>query len=120
MTSQQPTLRLWLDDIRPMPEGFDVLTKTAEEAIMVLQTGLVAHISLDHDLAQEHYVTGAYGSYSTVANGYTVAVWIEESVRLGKIDMPTWAVHSQNPVGAENIRQAMRKADEYAKAAVPS
>ncbi len=28
--------------------------------------------------------------------------------------MPTWMIHSQNPVGAQNIKRAMEQAERYA------
>lgn len=43
-------MKIFLDDCRPMPAGFDVYVKTAGEAIELLKTGKVTVISLDHDL----------------------------------------------------------------------
>lgn len=45
-------MRVWLDDERPMPLGFDVHVKTADEAIKLLANGQVKVISLDHDLGE--------------------------------------------------------------------
>ena len=39
-------INVWLDDERPMPAGYDVHVKTAEEAIDLLKTGNVHKISL--------------------------------------------------------------------------
>lgn len=83
-------MRVYLDDRRPKPEGFDILAKTSEECISLLKTGEVTHISLDHDLGGDD-------------DGYKVAVWIERAVRDGLIRKPTWEVHSSNPAGRERI-----------------
>jgi hypothetical protein len=95
-------MKLWLDDIRPMPEGYDVHVKTAEGAIMSLQTGMFDHISFDHDLGDVDEKTG-----------YDVAKWIEKMAYYKKIKPMTYAIHSANPIGATKIKMAMRMADQY-------
>ena len=47
--------RLWLDDRRRPPWGYDLWAKTADQAIELLLAHDVEHASLDHDLAEEHY-----------------------------------------------------------------
>lgn len=42
-------MNLWLDDVRPAPDGW-VWAKTVDEAVALLQTGKVEQASLDHDL----------------------------------------------------------------------
>lgn len=42
--------RVWLDDVRPIEEGFDLHVKHADEAIRLLDANEVAEISLDYDL----------------------------------------------------------------------
>lgn len=58
-----PPINLWLDDDvispsrRPPVCGLDwTWAKTADEAIDLLKTGRVVWASLDHDLADEHYI----------------------------------------------------------------
>ena len=96
-------LRVYLDDCRPKPEGFDIRVLTAQDAIDILIQCQVEHISLDHDLGNE----------MDVGNGYMVAKWIEEAAYLGKIPRLTWAIHSQNSVGAASMRAALTNADRY-------
>lgn len=92
-------MRIWLDDERPMPPEYDTYCRTAEEAIELLKTNQVTDISLDHDLG-----TG----YST---GYEVAKWIEENAINGTLKpIQHLHVHSQNPVGKQNIKMALRNA----------
>lgn len=92
------SIKLWLDDIRPAPDGW-VWAKTAIAAINILQTGEVTEISLDHDLGEN------------VDSGYDVACWIEKNVFSGNVQCPKWHVHSANPVGAARITMAMRSAE---------
>ena len=61
-------MKVWLDDLRPMPAGYDVHARTAAEGIALLTADCVTLISLDHDLGDE--ANGA---------GYEVARWIEEA-----------------------------------------
>jgi hypothetical protein len=101
-------MRIWLDDVREMPDGFDHHVRTAAEAIQLLGGGGAGVISLDHDLGDEPNGTG-----------YDVAKWIEQMAfawSQGDSDgLPPlqWAVHSQNPVGVGNMIQALRNADRF-------
>ncbi|HEY1065437.1 MAG TPA: cyclic-phosphate processing receiver domain-containing protein [Pirellulales bacterium] len=101
-------MNLWLDDVRPMPSGFDLHVVTAAQAIAALATGGGRKISLDHDLGD-----AANGS------GYEVAKWIEERAfawSRGEVEglAPLeWAIHSQNVVGVENMRRAMQSAERF-------
>lgn len=121
-------MRLYLDDLRKTgdrtknPDSFDTRAYTAAEAIAYLKTGLVTHISLDHDLGGEDDLPE-----EICGNGYQVACWIEENIGNGvftaegkRIAMPTWEIHSMNPVGARNMRSALENAErmyyEYLKA----
>lgn len=92
-------MRVWLDDVRPMPENFDAWAKTADEAITLLSSGKVIEISLDHDLGE------------TGGTGYDVASWLEEAAYLGTIPRVKWTIHSQNPVGFSNMKLALEAAD---------
>jgi len=94
-------MRVWLDDVRVMPEGFDVWVNNATSCIDLIETGMVTHISFDHDLGVP------------IFTGYTVACVLENLAYHNKIKRISWDIHSQNPVGRENIERAMRKADEY-------
>lgn len=95
------SVSLWVDDERPMPDGFDLRAKTAELAIEILESGLAVHkISLDHDL-------GAFGS------GYDIAKWIEEQAYYGKLPRIAWNVHSANPVGRDRMTAALKNADKF-------
>jgi hypothetical protein len=99
-------MRVNLDDLRTLPNGFDVLVRFAAEAIPLLQAGQVAFLSLDHDLGTEE-------------TGYTVAKWIEQAAFAGTVPRLGWAIHSANPVGRGNIEAALRNADRFRQQGTP-
>lgn len=94
-------MRLWLDDLRPAPPGW-VWIKTVSAALALLRRGLVAEVSLDHDLGEDGGGTG-----------YDVAAWIEEEAFHGRLRRVRWAVHSANPVGKERMEQALLAAEVF-------
>lgn len=105
-------LRVWLDDVRPMPKGetYDIHVKTAEEAIALIESGSVGFMSFDHDLGFDpKTMMCAHDAKS----GYDVAKVAERLAAEGRIDAFGWKVHSMNPTGADNIERAMKKADEF-------
>jgi hypothetical protein len=95
-------IRLWLDDVRPMPDGFDVWVKESFWAKMLIAKRLVSHISFDHDLGEGK-------------TGYDVAKLIEELAYDKELAPMTWDIHSANPVGRKRIEQAMQSAERFWK-----
>ena len=55
------------------------------EAIALLESGCVTHLSLDHDLGDDERGTG-----------YDVVVWIEEAVATSQFVPPEVTIHSAN------------------------
>lgn len=90
-------LRLWLDDVRPAPEGWKHV-QTAPEAIAIFARGTVELASLDHDLGP-----------SDAGTGYDVLCWIEKSMaaKAWYGPLPRLYVHSANPVGRANMLRAI-------------
>lgn len=99
---ESKALHVWLDDLRPIRPGYNVLAKTADEAIALLKTGNVESISLDHDLGPPEAGTG-----------YDVAQWIEQAAFHKSIKPLNWNIHSANPVGAQNMKHALMSADRF-------
>lgn len=107
---------IWLDDERKKSVEFDVWVKTADEAIAALQAGDVDLISLDHDLADEHYPCASGAGYGEAAldrsrfrekTGYDVVLWMAEH----NVWPATIYVHTLNPVGrADMVRTIQRYA----------
>lgn len=92
-------MKIWLDDERPAPKDY-ICIKTAQEAIILLKTNQVTHISLDHDLGTDD-------------TGYTVALFIEQAAYNKTLQPLRVAVHTQNTVGRKNICMAIQNAYKY-------
>lgn len=95
-------MKLWIDDIREKPNGFDLHVRTAQEAIEIIKHHPCSAISFDHDLGSEDCGTG-----------YHVAQWIENQAFDHSIQRMGWTIHSANPVGRKNITMAMENAECY-------
>ena len=95
-------MKVWLDDIRPMPQGFDIHVTTAQQAIDILATGKVTLISLDHDLGDDNHQN----------TGYHVAKFIEENVFFGKLSQFEIRIHSANPVGRVNMLRCIQNCEK--------
>jgi len=94
--------RIWLDDERPMPDGFNTHVRTSRDAVALIERGGVEAISLDHDLGE-----------ASNGTGYDVAKFIEEGSFTGRVNRMEVAVHSANPVGSRNIAACINKANEF-------
>ena len=94
-------IKIWLDDIRPMPidQGYNVhITKAYIMYLFVKKFGSkITFISFDHDLGTEK-------------TGYDIAKEIEAQAQIG-IKPPDYEIHSANPVGRKNIMEAMVSAE---------
>jgi hypothetical protein len=102
-------MKIWLDDKREMPEGYDVWAKNAYFAIGLILGGRVTHVSFDHDLG----LFGKDTSLDPNNTGYYVAKTIKKLAARNEIDPITWEIHTSNPVGRKNIRQAMMSAKRF-------
>jgi hypothetical protein len=89
-------MKLYIDDFRPTPKGFDLRAYNSQSAICFLELYPIDFISFDHDLGGED-------------TAYVVAKFIEERASRG-IKPPDYTVHSSNPAGAFRIRAAMESA----------
>jgi hypothetical protein len=86
-------MKIWLDDIRPAPEGW-TLAETVAEVIDLLNKGGVEEISLDNDLGLGE------------PEGYLVLDYIEHQLANFLIPPPKKIyIHTGNPVAAERMRQ---------------
>lgn len=96
-------MQVYLDDIRPTPEGWH-RTYSATETIEVLKSGGVVELSLDHDLGilDEHGVD--------IETGYTVLLWLEEAVACnGFVSPEKIMVHSDNSSAREKMERAIKQ-----------
>src|SRR5262245_5344262 len=92
-------MKVWLDDLRPAPSGW-IHVRTTDEAIDLLDQGVVEEISLDHDLGPE----------DSCHNGYDVLLHIELCVHDGCHTPPNHIyVHSANPPARKRMEAAVEK-----------
>jgi hypothetical protein len=110
-------MNLYLDDIRNPPPGEWVVVRTAEDAKVLLASGLVEYASLDHDLGpcpqcteseeteEGIKVVAAYPCPHSVT-GYDLVKWMEETDNWPKYKP---MVHSANPVGKANMIRAIER-----------
>ena len=97
------TWKLWLDDIRQVPDSTWTCAHTVTQAQnLIKKYGVPDSISFDHDLGEG-------------LTGYDFAKWLcikDDNKECIIPDDFTYTVHSANPVGAKNIQMYM---DTYLK-----
>ena len=101
-------MKLWIDDVRPAPEGY-VWCKSVKEAKWRIESAedvctifplvdekpYIELIDIDHDA----------GIYVNQGGDYIKLLdWLEETGRNYPI-----RIHSMNPVGVENMRRIIQK-----------
>ncbi len=104
-----PKTRLFLDDIRNAPNSEWAVVRSFEEFVAYVEkNGVPDVISFDHDLAFEHYPFCDPDPEEKInyerfkeKTGLHCAQWLIEA----GYGIKLWRVHSQNPVGAENIQK---------------
>jgi len=95
-------INLWIDDERPAPWGWYQAT-TVQDAKYALEDYVVKNWSLDHDL-------GFGGEV------YDLLKWMVEEdqvygIHLWPMNEPT--IHTQNPVGRENMKAILTRYAPY-------
>ena len=96
-------MKVYLDDERPCPPGW-TSARWPDEAVSLLESGDVTHLSLDHDLGDDERGTG-----------YDVLLWIEEQVALHGFRPPAIQVHSANSSARQKMELAVRKIQSLAE-----
>lgn len=96
-------MKLWIDDVRPAPEGW-VWEKTSYDAIRRLlfvdPNDRIDEISFDHDLGGDD-------------TAIPVVKLIEVMAYAGTMKRIKWNVHSANPVGRDAIVAGMISAERF-------
>lgn len=118
--------KLYLDDFRMPVDSFNytgniiynekdwVIVRNYDEFCEAIKSNDFELISLDHDLADEHYRDSMYdpdehySSYYddgtfTEKTGYDCARWLVEHCMNEDKGLPEFLVHSMNPIGKKNI-----------------
>lgn len=90
-------MKLFIDDIRNVPDASWIIARSYLAAIEVILTKKVMEISFDHDLGDEiHWHTG-----------YDVMAFVEELVYHGQLKAPVIHIHSAN-MGARKRMELCR------------
>jgi hypothetical protein len=95
-------MKIYLDDMRHPPEGWKLL-ENVQDVIVALQTGLVTHLSLDHDLGDDEAGTG-----------YDVILWIEKEVFVNGFIPPEIKIHTANISARKKMELGLQKIISYA------
>jgi len=94
-------MKVYLDDERPTPDGW-THTRWPEDAIELLKTGQVTHLSLDHDLGDDRHGTG-----------YDVLLWLEQTVATEGFVPPEVVVHSANTSARKKMNLAIKSIQRF-------
>lgn len=93
-------MRLWIDDVRPAPEGYTWIKSVNEAKYLILSAEQQFNVKIevidtDHDA----------GNYAQYGGDYIKLLdWLEETGRNYPIH-----IHSMNVVGVENMRRIIQK-----------
>lgn len=92
-------------------ESWSIVRDFNEFKGYIEENGLPKLISFDHDLDMDHYLPENqsdinYSDLKTLT-GYDCAKWLVEYCSENGFVIPNFKVHSQNPVGAENITKVL-------------
>lgn len=102
-------MKLFIDDIRPAPEGW-MQARTVTEAIRTIARfgHEITEISLDHDISCAVSVNGEYRPFPSPETFQAVAYFIAE--RWGErpaTQHPKIIIHTANPVGAIELQKIL-------------
>ena len=103
-------MMLWLDDMRKPPWGYELWAKSYDQCVkLLLKHGDdIEHVSLDHDLSEEHYATASteYTEGQPIdrsafkeKTGYDILSWMHEHNHW----VPDISIHTMNPKGAQDM-----------------
>lgn len=102
LTSNTRHVNVWLDDVRPEPEGY-IRAKTARGCIAMLSLlseakVTINHLALDHDLGPD-----------CAGTGYDVVSWVEKMVHTDSAYMAPKIIttHTDNASVRKKMNQAI-------------
>ena len=94
-------VKIWVDDVRPMPEGYTHLCRSVNECISVLEklNGTAeVFLDLDHDA----------GDFAPDGGDYIRILDYIEAFDLNINNRFTFSIHSMNVVGRQNMLRIIR------------
>ena len=94
-------MKLFVDDLRNPPDQTWIIARSSEIALKMCAATWPSELALDHDLGGEDtvmvFLKGLY------------EMWDETR------PIPSWSIHSGNPVGRKNIESYMRSWEKSRK-----
>ena len=103
-------MKLWIDDVRPAPEGYIWLKSTRSALRFIFYNKWdITHISLDHD-AGDYYIEG--GDFIEILKEFERIIHLQNPLA---INFKTWledvsfSLHSMNPIGVANMRAIIER-----------
>lgn len=103
-------MRLWIDDVRPAPEGY-VWCKSVNEAKKMIELIETSYVYWNTSRTIDYYTVDIIdldhdaGDYASDGGDYIKLLdWLEETGRNYPI-----RIHSMNPVGVANMRAIIEK-----------
>jgi hypothetical protein len=107
---EPPPMRVFLDELRPAPEGWQLVT-SIRQVKAILESRHDVELSLDHDLGACDDPRCANSDWRNamphcphIGTGYDLVCWMEET---GHWPETKPVVHSMNPVGRDRMRQVI-------------
>lgn len=92
-------MKIWLDDLRPAPQGYESVKSVNEAICLILETEkggeTIEVIDLDHDL-------GDY--YSDGGDAIKLLDWLAERETFYPLE-----IHTANPVGRANMERMIAR-----------
>lgn len=105
-------MKVFLDDIRNCPRDWVRVTRPSD-VILLIKTGKVEIISLDHDLgANQNFQLDEYNPDET---GYDVLHWIEQAVVNDGLIPPKILIHTSNPPARKRMEAAVKQIEKLSK-----
>lgn len=110
--TQKTKINVYLDDLRPCPDGF-VLARTAEDCISLLENYQVSVLSLDHDLGWDS-MNGTELAHELVARGlYADEIFLHSSSMAGRANMysiflqkkPDYVKVNMQPISTDRLNE---------------
>lgn len=101
-------MKLWIDDIRPAPEGYVWCKSVNEAKSMIMEVEEMSNkprlldCNFDFELLDVDHDLGGYAQDG--GDGIKLLDWLEQTGRNYPI-----RIHSQNPVGVENMRRIIER-----------
>ena len=93
-------MKLWIDDVRPAPEGYDFWSMSVSNAKALIEVW--ERLGTPFDLIDVDHDAGEYAQYG--GDYIKLLDWLEETGRNYSI-----RIHSANPVGVENMRRIIQR-----------